>query len=289
MSEIGALTYPTNNRRRDKKLEKIKYRNDIDGLRGICVLAVVVYHVFPKMAPGGFLGVDIFFGISGFLICQLILNQIQAHNFSLFGFFASRIRRIFPALILVFLFSVSAGSYLLPFDEFRQLNLHIATGSVFSSNFLLANELGYFDTASARKPLLHLWSLAVEEQFYVIFPFVILLLYRSRLRIGLAILTFAISSYAAGVYTAQGDADGAYFYSWCRFYEILAGAALAVGASSNATSIRSQIFLFFATTMSALMTYMSQTIFLKVCSILMLLLLPGENRAKKSIGLGRPC
>jgi peptidoglycan/LPS O-acetylase OafA/YrhL len=90
------------------------YRQDIDGLRGICVLAVVVFHVFPSLAPGGFLGVDVFFGISGYLICQLILRQLQGHDFSLFGFFASRIRRIFPALLLVFLFCVIVGSYCCP-------------------------------------------------------------------------------------------------------------------------------------------------------------------------------
>ena len=217
------------------------YRQDIDGLRGICVMAVLVFHIFPEILPAGFLGVDIFFGISGYLICQLILRQIKNQNFSVLGFFGSRIRRIFPALILVLLFCVLVGSYLLPFDEFRQLNLHIATGTVFSSNFLLANEIGYFDTASTRKPLLHLWSLAVEEQFYLIFPFAILLLTRFKLRISYALFFLAILSYSTGVYIAQNNPDDAYFLSWCRFYEILAGAALAAGVAKQTAVFKTMV------------------------------------------------
>jgi peptidoglycan/LPS O-acetylase OafA/YrhL len=205
------------------------YRHDIDGLRGICVLAVVVFHVFPSLAPGGFLGVDIFFGISGYLICQLILRQLLKQEFSFFGFFASRIRRIFPALLLILLFCAIIANKLLPFDEFRLLNLHLATSTVFSSNFLLANEVGYFDTASIRKPLLHLWSLAVEEQFYIVFPFLILFAYSLKRQAGVSMLLafFSVASYIVGTYTATSNSNAAYYLPWCRAYEILIGAALA--------------------------------------------------------------
>jgi len=133
------------------------YRPDIDGLRAIAVLGVVIYHAFPRVFKGGFIGVDVFFVISGFLISSIIFNNLKQNTFSFKEFYARRIKRIFPALLTVLLANfVFAWFALLP-DEFEQLGKHISAGAAFISNFTLWDESGYFDTDALTKPLLHLW------------------------------------------------------------------------------------------------------------------------------------
>ena len=147
-----------------------KYRADIDGLRGIAVLSVVCFHAFPNKM-GGFIGVDIFFVISGFLISTIIFNNLEKNTFSFSQFYARRIKRIFPALLVVLTAFLIFGSLALFLDEYKQLGKHTAAGAGFVANFVLWKESGYFDVASELKPLLHLWSLGIEEQFYIIWPF----------------------------------------------------------------------------------------------------------------------
>ncbi len=151
----------------------LAYRPDIDGLRALAVCVVVVYHAFPDFFPGGFIGVDIFFVISGFLITTLIYSELSTNHFSFLNFYIRRIKRIFPALITVLVFCFAFGWFNLLADEFKQLGLHIVGSASFTSNFILWNESNYFDVTSYQKPLLHLWSLAVEEQFYLIWPVLI--------------------------------------------------------------------------------------------------------------------
>lgn len=147
-----------------------KYRPDIDGLRAIAVLSVVIYHAFPSKLTGGFLGVDIFFVISGFLISTILFQNIDRGSFSIGDFYSRRIRRIFPALGLVLISVLFFGwLYLLP-DELQQLGKHTASSAGFIQNFTLWKEAGYFDNASETKPLLHIWSLGIEEQFYFLWP-----------------------------------------------------------------------------------------------------------------------
>lgn len=141
----------------NKNLTHPKYRSDIDGLRAIAVLSVVIYHAFPNFLKGGFVGVDIFFVISGFLISTIIFENLNNNSFSFATFYSRRIRRIFPALIIVLITTIIFGFYVLFSDEFQQLGRHIIGGTTFSSNFTLLKESGYFDTASELKPLLHLW------------------------------------------------------------------------------------------------------------------------------------
>jgi len=148
----------------------LAYRPDIDGLRAFAVLAVVVYHAFPATLKGGFIGVDVFFVISGYLISGIILNDLQQGTFSLWNFYSRRIRRIFPALIVVLAAVLIFGWFALFPDEYRALGKHVLGGAAFISNFLLWREAGYFDVVGKAKPLLHLWSLGIEEQFYIIFP-----------------------------------------------------------------------------------------------------------------------
>src|SRR5260221_3072358 len=137
------------------------YRADIDGLRAIAVLSVVACHAFPSLVKGGFIGVDIFFVISGFLISTVILRSLERSSFSFNEFYGRRIRRIFPALLIVLTAVYALGWNLLLADEFKQLGKHIAGGAGFVSNLMFWNESGYFDNAAETKPLLHLWSLGV--------------------------------------------------------------------------------------------------------------------------------
>lgn len=204
-----------------------KYRADIDGLRAVAVLSVVVYHAFPSLLKGGFVGVDIFFVISGFLISTIIFSSLERDSFSFFVFFCRRIRRIFPALLLVLISCYAFGWFTLLADEYKQLGKHIAAGAGFVSNFVLWGESGYFDAAAETKPLLHLWSLGIEEQFYIVWPLLLWLAWKKkfnlfRIAIALAFLSFGLN---LSKYRVNGVAD---FYSpQTRFWELLAGSLLA--------------------------------------------------------------
>ena len=155
-------------------MKNIPYRKDIDSLRGLSVLLVLFYHAFPEIIPGGFIGVDIFFVISGYLISSIILLSINNNDFLLIEFYARRIRRLFPALITVLLFSLVIGWLILYPEEYEQLGQHVSKSVIFLLNFELINEVGYFDVESHYKPLLNLWTLSVEEQYYLIWPLIML-------------------------------------------------------------------------------------------------------------------
>ena len=146
------------------------YRTEIDGLRAIAVLSVLIYHAFPQYLPGGFIGVDIFFVISGYLITGIIFKELQSESFSLWSFYQRRIRRIFPALLLVFVVCTALGWVIMTPAEFELFGTHMIAGGGFVPNVLFWREAGYFDKEAITKPLLHLWSLGVEEQFYFVWP-----------------------------------------------------------------------------------------------------------------------
>lgn len=203
----------------------LDYRRDIDGLRAIAVLGVVLFHIFPGTLGGGFVGVDVFFVISGFLISRVVWDDIDRGRFSLRLFYSRRVRRIFPALAATLAGTLIAGVWLLFSDELASLGKHAFAGAFFSSNFVLWSESGYFDTVSERKPLLHLWSLSIEEQFYLAWP--LLLFAVSRLR--LSFLMFAVlcagASLALSVSLASSDAVAAFYNPLGRFWELTLGAA----------------------------------------------------------------
>ncbi|MFY7954964.1 MAG: acyltransferase family protein, partial [Burkholderiaceae bacterium] len=157
----------------EKPLIKPSYRADIDGLRALAVLAVIAFHAFSEWVPGGFIGVDVFFVISGFLITTLIQESLQQQSFSFRTFYASRVRRLFPALVIVLLACQVFGWFALLANEYKALGKHIAASAAFIPNFIFWGESGYFDYAADAKPLLHLWSLGIEEQFYLFWPIVI--------------------------------------------------------------------------------------------------------------------
>ncbi|MDE2586306.1 MAG: acyltransferase, partial [Betaproteobacteria bacterium] len=203
------------------------YRPDIDGLRAVAILSVVVFHAFPTHLRGGFVGVDIFFVISGFLISNIIFRSLQRGDFSFTEFYAHRIKRIFPALILVLATSFALGWFTLLPDEFKQLGKHMAAGAGFVQNFVLWKEAGYFDTASELKPLMHLWSLAIEEQFYLIYPLLIWAAWRVRLNALAVLIGLAALSFGLNVLEIRAEAVKTFFVPQTRYWELLAGAVLA--------------------------------------------------------------
>ena len=205
------------------------YRPDIDGLRALAILSVMIFHAFPNLLRGGFVGVDIFFVISGFLISRIVFIGLANGNFSFVDFYVHRIRRIFPALILVLLTALVLGWYAMLAVEYRALGKHIAGGIGFVDNILLWQEDSYFDTASELKPLMHLWSLGIEEQFYLFFPVLLVVLWRVRFSLWLAIAGMIILSFVANLYWMGVDGAGAFFLPHTRFWELLAGGLLAYG------------------------------------------------------------
>ena len=207
-----------------------KYRPDVDGLRAIAVLLVVVFHAFPEALPGGFVGVDVFFVISGYLISSIIFSSVERGTFSFAEFYARRIKRIFPALIAVLASLYAVGWFTLFADEFKQLGKHILAGAGFVSNLVLWSEAGYFDTSAETKPLLHLWSLGIEEQFYIIYPLLIVVVHRMGVRIPVFLGLLGGASFLWNVATVAPGSVAAFYSPLTRFWELLLGASLAYRA-----------------------------------------------------------
>jgi peptidoglycan/LPS O-acetylase OafA/YrhL len=210
---------------RSKTTSQLDYRPDIDGLRAIAVLAVIGFHAFPAWVRGGFVGVDVFFVISGYLISTILLAGMERGSFRFSQFYIRRIRRIFPALIVVLLACMVAGWFLLFSLEYKALGKHVAGSAAFVSNFVLWNEAGYFDKAAAIKPLLHIWSLGIEEQFYIVWPLLMYLVWKRKAATLALLLLLLVSSFTFNVMSSDPAAD---FYSpLTRFWELMAGAVLA--------------------------------------------------------------
>jgi peptidoglycan/LPS O-acetylase OafA/YrhL len=205
----------------------LNYRPDIDGLRAIAIISVVVFHLFPEIFPGGFIGVDIFFVVSGYLISLIIFKQLRDKNFSLTNFYKNRILRIFPALILILISSwVVAWFTLLP-EEFKQLGKHILGGTGFIANFMLWGESGYFDSAAEVKPLLHLWSLGIEEQFYLFWPVFLIFFWKRKISIKNTLCVLISLSFLLNAATIQRDPVGVFYSPLSRCWELFLGALVA--------------------------------------------------------------
>jgi peptidoglycan/LPS O-acetylase OafA/YrhL len=204
-----------------------KYRPDIDGLRAVAVLAVLCFHAFPKVLGGGFVGVDIFFIISGFLISTILLGSLKRGTFSFKEFYTRRILRIFPALIVVLGACYGIGWLVLLPEEFRQLGKHMVGGAGSVSNLFFWQEAGYFDNSAATKPLLHLWSLGVEEQFYIVWPCLLLLAWQRHINALKMAFCIIAGSFAVNVYTVHTDVVQSFYSPIARFWELLLGSLLA--------------------------------------------------------------
>lgn len=212
-----------------------KYQPEIDGLRAIAVISVLVFHTFADMLPGGFVGVDIFFVISGFLITQIIFQELQLGTFSLWGFYQRRIRRIFPALLLVFLTSTILGWVILTPFEYELYGTHMLAGAGFVPNIIFWREAGYFDKEAITKPLLHLWSLGVEEQFYFVWPLILGIVWKfcqpHRLSIFKIVVALVIISLAWSGYQIEHHPIANFYSPLSRFWELALGGSIAIWIS----------------------------------------------------------
>lgn len=205
----------------------LEYRPDIDGLRALAVLAVLLFHAFPAWFPGGFIGVDVFFVISGYLIGNIVSRDLTAARFRFAHFYARRALRILPALTVVMLTVAVISWYGMFPGEYKLLGSHMVAASLFAENGLLAQEAGYFAQASNTKPLMHLWSLSIEEQFYLAFPLLLIGLKRLRGTVLWPLAGIALLSLLSCAVLSHYDAEHAFFNPLARAWEILFGAVLA--------------------------------------------------------------
>ena len=212
--------------KKQKLLSHPKYRADIDGLRAIAVLSVISFHAFPNWIKGGFIGVDIFFVISGYLISTIIFSNLENNCFNFIEFYNRRIKRIFPALILILFFCLTMGWFTLFADEYKQLGKHTLGGTSFASNFVFWKESGYFDNTAESKPLLHLWSLGIEEQFYIIWPLLLWFAWKTKFNLLIITLSTLIISFGLNIDEIHNNKVAAFYLPQTRFWELLVGATL---------------------------------------------------------------
>jgi peptidoglycan/LPS O-acetylase OafA/YrhL len=212
---------------------QLRYRPDIDGLRALAVLPVLIFHAFPQAVPAGFYGVDIFFVISGYLITGIVHQQMLSKTFSIADFYKRRIRRIFPALITVVLVTFLVAYFILPPRELKSLGTNIAGGAVFAQNFILLGQVGYFDLAAEEKPLLHLWSLGIEEQYYIVWPLLLMMIGSWRWRSLAVTLALAAASYVSAIIVQRHAPDYAFYLPVTRAWELLIGSGLALWVSGR--------------------------------------------------------
>ncbi|KIS36266.1 acyltransferase family protein [Haemophilus influenzae] len=240
-------------------MSSIKYRPEIDGLRAIAVISVIIYHLNENWLSGGFLGVDIFFVISGFLITGIIITEIQQNSFSLKQFYTRRIKRIYPAFITVMALVSFIASAIFIYNDFNKLRKTIELAIAFLSNFYLGLTQGYFDLSANENPVLHIWSLAVEEQYYLIFPLILILAYKKFREIKvlfiitliLFFILLATSFVSANFYKEVLHQPNIYYLSNLRFPELLVGSLLAIyhnlSASKQASKQASNVIAILST------------------------------------------
>jgi peptidoglycan/LPS O-acetylase OafA/YrhL len=209
-------------------VDRERYRADMDGLRAVAVAMVVIYHAWPAAMPGGFAGVDVFFAVSGYLITGIALREMDAGSFRFSVFYQRRARRILPSLALVMAATLAAGYLLLPYADFAALGSCIVRASTFVANIGTWRDFGYFDASAETKPLLHLWSLSVEEQFYLLWPLALTAAWRlPRSRVPAALGLITLVSFAVCVVWTAHDPTGAYLLLPPRLWQLSAGGALA--------------------------------------------------------------
>ncbi len=212
------------------------YESNIDGLRAVAVLGVLAFHAFPRLLPGGFVGVDVFFVISGYLITGILHREMTHGTFSLAKFYERRARRILPALILVCLTTTVACWFILLPDAFEKYGQSLIAVGLFGANYFFLRSSGYFDGASHEKPLLHTWSLGVEEQFYLAWPLLMLamlaLLRRERAPV-MAVGLVLLASLAYSEFLVRVNENAAFFSTFSRAWQLAAGALLALSPAGK--------------------------------------------------------
>jgi peptidoglycan/LPS O-acetylase OafA/YrhL len=228
MGEEGALAVPIAQEEPGTmpsvSISPSPYRADIDGLRAVAIASVLLFHAFPRLLPGGFVGVDVFFVISGFLITRILLNQSRI---SIREFYRRRVKRIFPALAVVLATVLLLGWGLLLPSEYRRLGKYTLSSGLFSSNLVSWRDAGYFDAASDSQPLLHLWSLGVEEQYYLAWPLFVALL-RNRRNFALTVALSAVASFVVCAWLTINRPAAAFYLPTSRFWELAVGGCVAI-------------------------------------------------------------
>lgn len=207
----------------------VNYRPDIDGLRALAVVPVVLFHANADLMSGGYIGVDIFFVISGYLITLILMRDLEEESFSLVRFYEKRIRRIFPALFLVFFVSTVVACLLMLPSELDQYGRSLFSATFFYSNYYYMNDAGYFSAPAETQPLLHMWSLAVEEQFYIFFPPLLYLAWRfSKNRVGVIVMVACVLSFLYSLWLVDNRPTDAFFSTPARAWELAVGSLLAL-------------------------------------------------------------
>ena len=212
----------------------MKYRAEIDGLRALAVVPVILFHAGFELFSGGFVGVDVFFVISGYLITTILIEDIENQRFSLVNFYERRARRILPALFFVMLVCIPfAWMWMLP-SQMKDFSQSLVAVSLFASNVLFWRESGYFDAAAEEKPLLHTWSLAVEEQYYVLFPIFLFLAWRyGKNRVFWMIVVMASISLLLSEWGWRNKATANFYLAPTRAWELFAGSIAAFIVQKN--------------------------------------------------------
>lgn len=221
---------------------EIKYRPDIDGLRALAVLPVVFFHAGFEFFSGGFVGVDVFFVISGFLITSILYSEISGGRFSLVQFYERRVRRIMPALLVVLAFTLFTGYFLLLPEEFSYLGESTLATLLFIANIFFWSETGYFAIEAKSTPLLHMWSLGVEEQFYLFFPLLLAFVHRFRAKLNLVVVLWLgfFISLALSVFLVYLKPSFTFYNLPTRAWELLAGSLLAIHLANKQSEVRSK-------------------------------------------------
>lgn len=229
VNETDSLT-ATQPQQKEPAHSPTEYRPDIDGLRAIAVGIVVIFHAWPESFTGGFIGVDVFFVISGYFISQILIKENLKGGFSYFNFYNRRVKRIYPALLVVLLFVLYLTIRYSDNEHLKMTTKTMAASTIFGANIeVLTYKQGYWDASVKTNPLLHLWSLGVEEQFYIFWPFVITLIltkFRSSafgILSGYTVLSF-IFNLIAGYISAKFD----FYFPFCRFWQMAVGGLLAL-------------------------------------------------------------
>ena len=244
-------------------MSQIKYRPDIDGLRAVAVLAVLFYHAKFNLFSGGYVGVDVFFVISGYLITKKIIKDIRINKFSFTTFYEGRIRRILPALLTVVVFTLIVGGWIYSATEYEELGKSAVAASISVANFFFWNQAGYFERPSILKPLLHTWSLSIEEQFYLLLPITLVLISRFfKSKFILVIAFFTGVSFLLSAYVVNHDSTSAFFFAHLRAWELLSGGLLAL-AQIKLKKWHQGFFssLGLLLILSAIITYSKKTLF----------------------------
>jgi peptidoglycan/LPS O-acetylase OafA/YrhL len=206
----------------------LKYRAEIDGLRALAVVPVIMFHAGFELFSGGFVGVDVFFVISGYLITTILIEDIENKRFNIVNFYERRARRILPALLLVMLVCIPLAWIWMYASQMKDFSQSLVAVSLFASNVLFWRETGYFDTAAEEKPLLHTWSLAVEEQYYIIFPIFLILAWRfGKNRVFWIIVVMAAVSLLLSEWGWRNKATANFYLAPTRAWELFAGSITA--------------------------------------------------------------